>query len=113
MGRADVWLRSPNKMFQFLAMNREGEDFNRDIYVDSIIPNDLRHLRRIIDETRGNAWLITSGETYGQWEWYLDGEVNGWLMEVLATSTPYYVGEDGITKVFCVNCADDSATVPF
>ena len=59
----------------------------------------------------GRVWFITSGETEPNREWYLSENQRRWLANLEDSLRPSFVGRDGVTTVYCLNCdatADDS-----
>jgi hypothetical protein len=102
VGRADYWFRRLEDArpftYEIASHNR------RDIYVDSILLDDLKALNSIIQRARGRVWFITSGETYPKRDYYLSPEQARWLRSLEKTRQPVFVGRDKITKVFCLNC---------
>ncbi|UCG86413.1 MAG: glycosyltransferase family 39 protein [Gemmatimonadota bacterium] len=96
----DYWLRSFADSRAFLYSTPTGE--LRDIYVGSQLltssPDSL------LDMAAGRVWLVTSGETAGLRSYFLDTAQARWLDSLETATEPAFVGRDGISKVFCLNC---------
>ena len=73
-----------------------------DIYIDSIVatPDVLLSL----DNKHQRTWIITSGEVLYNRKYYLSDEQRLWLSNIERNNSPVYIGKDGLTRVYCLNC---------
>jgi hypothetical protein len=115
-GRADYWLRNPTDARRFTHKASDGQ--LRDIYVNSRLLQHENDLRLAVNEARGRVWIITSGENYGRRDSSLSPEQKRWLESVENTLHPAFIGQDKVTKVFCLNCTvgglrRDTAVPPY
>lgn len=101
-GRADYWFRRAGDARKFLYLGSDGRP--RDIYVNSVLLSTISQLHEVVDSARGMVWFITSGENDWNRSWYLSAEQSAWLDSVEATLDPAFVGMDGTTRVYCLNC---------
>jgi hypothetical protein len=100
-GRVDYWLRDSEFEKDFLY---RGEDNQlHDIYVSSTLAT-IDILNSLLNDKTRNVWVITSGETVHNREYYLNAEQRQWLEFVEREYTPVFTGRDQITKVYCLNC---------
>lgn len=99
--RADYWLRDYDAEAQFLYRGQDGR--LHDIYVNSTAatPDVLSDL---LADTSRKIWVITSAETYYHRDYYLNHQQRDWLRLIEETYTPVYVGQDDISKVYCLHC---------
>jgi hypothetical protein len=101
-GEIDFWFRRYGDMRRFLRVHPDGVE--RDIYVGSTaLPNpaSLDSLARSRAET---VWLITSAETVGHERSYYSPDQMIWLDSLRRVRDPAFVGSDGVSAVFCLNC---------
>ncbi len=99
--KVDYWLRDPVKHRAFLHLDQN--DVMRDNYVNSIaITDDILASLKMI--TKQRIWLITSGETAYKRGYYLNDAQLEWLSTIEKTHVPAFIGRDGVTKVYCLNC---------
>lgn len=101
-GQVDYWLRSPWDARAFLYLGPGGRP--RDMYIGSLLLPNADEIEAAVDSAEGRAWLITSGETASRPEWYLSRSQRAWFDSVKAVRSPAFVGEDGHTRAFCLNC---------
>lgn len=101
-GPVDFWLRSFADGRQFVYRAPDGA--LRDIYVNSQILRDVALVDSLLTHAAGRVWVITSGETYGERDYYLDDAQRRWLDSLEATLAPAFTGRDGVTRVYCLNC---------
>jgi hypothetical protein len=59
----------------------------------------------LLAHAAGRVWVITSGETYVERDYYLDDAQRRWLDSLEATLAPVFTGRDGVTRVYCLNCS--------
>lgn len=96
-GPIDYWLRKPtgsNEVF------RAPDGTARDVYLNLILPE--RDVLEELDRTTARIWFVTSAE---HWDDYFSPEQESWLDRV-RQHAPVFIGRDGVTKVYCVNCDD-------
>jgi hypothetical protein len=108
VGRVDVGLRDPEFFRPFHYRSPDGA--MRDIYANSRVGemNDIEQLRK--ERTR-RIWLITSGESHQLRDRELSVVQRRWLESIERTDTPVFVGRDGLSRVYCLNC-DQGARAP-
>lgn len=112
IGRVDYWFRHPNDARQFLYLGEDG--LPRDIYVGSALLPTAERVEDVVMGASGRVWFITSGETEPNREWYLSENQRRWLANLEDSLRPSFVGRDGVTTVYCLNCdrmADDSTVM--
>jgi 4-amino-4-deoxy-L-arabinose transferase-like glycosyltransferase len=99
-GKIDYWLRNHKTHMRFLY--KDDRQLLHDIYVNSIVatPEVLDSLEDIKDR---RIWVITTSETMDMRPHYLSKEQVKWLSDIENTQKPLFTGEDGITKVYCLN----------
>jgi hypothetical protein len=105
VGRVDYWLRNPLDARRFTY--KAGDGTRRDIYVNSRLLEDTHSLRSLSAEMQGHVWVITSGETLLRRDYYLSAVQRSWLESIESTLHPVFIGQDSVTKVFCLNCTPD------
>ncbi len=98
----DYWLRSFQDSRMFVYQAEDGR--LRDIYVNSELLIDPARIDSLAQRRTGRVWIITSGETVSDRGYYLDSLQHAWLDSLERTRQPAYVGRDGATKVYCLNC---------
>jgi 4-amino-4-deoxy-L-arabinose transferase-like glycosyltransferase len=104
IGDVDYWLRDPITHSRFLYRQPDGN--LRDIYVDStILTKEI--LTALTQHSNKRIWVITSAETHHKQNYYLNTVQRQWLDFLEHNHTPAYIGRDGITKVYCLNCEAD------
>ena len=103
-GRVDYWLRNyeADSNFFYLA----DDQALHDIYVDSIATTTTILSDLLTDESK-RFWLITSGETYYNRQYYLNDIQREWLKNIENDFTPVFTGKDSITRVYCIHCEGD------
>ncbi|NIM47652.1 MAG: hypothetical protein GTN62_00005, partial [Gemmatimonadales bacterium] len=101
-GSVDVWLRSYHDARQYLYTT---DGAFRDIYVSSIFAGSRSMLDSLVGAATGRAWLITSGETYPARAYFLERDQRAWLDSIEHSIPPAFVARDGVTTVYCLNCA--------
>ena len=101
VGRVDYWLRDP--ALHAIYLYPDDDERLTDIYVSSRIPT-LDELAASWQTSDRRVWLITSGETHEVWQFALDPDRLAWLYEVFERLDPVFVGKDGVTEVYCINC---------
>jgi len=101
IGRVDYWLRDYVSSSNFLYKNLDGSV--RDIYVNSRIltPDTLLSITR---NNHQRIWVITSGETVGKHDDYLNQAQRDWLNDLEMKHSPKFTGRDGKTLVYCLHC---------
>jgi hypothetical protein len=97
-GRVDFWYRSLNDARRYLYQDDDGR--SRDIYVGAELLDHPPEEDLLVPSGFG-TWLITSGETASSRSWYLDPVQASWLDSLQAATRPVFVGEDGLTEVYC------------
>lgn len=97
-GRVDYWYRSSTDAARYLYQDSSG--IVRDIYVGAeLLPGPAAPYPWGREDIA--VWIITSGETAANREWYLAPDQAAWLDSLQARIEPLYVGEDGLTAVYC------------
>jgi len=104
-GRVDYWLRNYEEEAGFLYLAADNE--LHDIYVDSIAATPTLLSSLLADETQ-RFWLITSGETYTNRQYYLNENQREWLSNLETSFTPVFTGKDNVTQVYCIHCNDNN-----
>lgn len=102
-GPVDYWLRSFADGRKFVYRAPDGA--LRDVYVNSQILGDVAVVDSLLAHAKGRIWLITSGETYAERDYYLDEAQRRWLDSLEATLAPAFTGRDDVTRVYCLNCS--------
>ena len=103
VGRVNYWLRNPATHAGYLYYDEHGAV--RDIYVASRVCSAA--VIAGLEAQKERVWVITSGETAAKPKYNLDDAQRRWLRR-LQQSGPVYVGRDGVTAVYCLNCQNDS-----
>ena len=102
VGRVDYWFRAIETHGHFTYISSTDGQI-RDSYINSLVAVD-----DIVDKLRNNGnqriWIITSAETQSDKEFYLSKKQLSWMSKIENEYSPVYVGLDGITKVYCINC---------
>jgi len=101
-GKIDYWFRRYGDMRSYLRVQPDGSI--RDIYAGSRPIGDPAAIDSIAAGARGRVWFITSGETAPLPSYYLSPDQADWLDSLRLTRTPVFVGEDGVSAVYCLNC---------
>jgi hypothetical protein len=100
-GHVDYWLRDYDEHRGYLYRSEDGS--LRDIYVNSRLATI-----DILEDLPGSGcryiWLITSGEMAHKLDYYLDRLQLAWRKSIEASQEPVFVGRDGVTKVFRLEC---------
>jgi hypothetical protein len=104
-GQVDYWLRRPGDARRFLYLASDGVP--RDIYANTILLPTVERIEQVVRSAGGRVWLITSGETHAQEDWYLSPHQRAWLDSLETSTEPEFLGQDGISGVFCLNCTDE------
>ena len=104
-GPIDYWLRSYRDSRAFLYSAAEGD--LRDIYVGSRLLAEPRDQEDLLAAPGGRVWLITSGETYSGRSYYLSATQAQWLDSLETAREPMFVGRDGVSRVYCLNCTHE------
>lgn len=107
-GPIDYWFRRWGDMYQFLRAHPDGRV--RDIYAGSEPIRDPGELRAILDDAPGSVWFITSGETVSLPQFYFSAVQQAWRDSLLAAREPAFVGRDGRSAVYCLNCGPASGS---
>lgn len=113
VGRADYWLRSETDASLYIFADESGAV--REFYVASRLLRSREELDRIVAEAgERRVWLTTSGEvspddayTFSAWQ--------RTLLERLGAGEEgreMFVGRDGVTTVYCLNCPPGSQADP-
>lgn len=104
-GRVDYWLRNTTYSAPFLYQGTDGR--LREIYANSVglTDTELEALRAMRTK---RVWIITSAEARDNEALALAPAQRSWLAELRHTARPEFVGEDGISSVYCLNCAGPS-----
>jgi len=110
VGTVDYWLRSPESHGAYAYTDLDGVE--RDIYVGSRVTTDPA-IRQLSAEADRRIWLITSGETRGESDFYLgvDTPQRAWLDGVTESEDPVTKGRDGLSAVYCLNCLDSATLI--
>lgn len=103
-GSIDYCLRGPQEA-QFFHRALDG--VVRDIYVNSV-PATTDILDTIAQSSK-RIWLITSAELSTSRKFILGDEQLEWLADIESRYTPVFVGRDNVTKVYCLNCDDNTS----
>lgn len=102
VGRVDYWLRAIETHGHFTYLSSTDGQI-RDLYINSLVADN-----DIVDSLRNNKkqriWLITSAETQSDKEFYLSKKQLSWMNTIMHKYSPAYVGLDGVSKVYCINC---------
>jgi hypothetical protein len=98
----NYWLRSYRDSRGFLFATPEGDV--RDIYVGSKLLASPLAPDSLLESPEGRVWLVTSGETFPLRSYFLNPAQGQWLDSLETAREPSFVGRDGVTKVFCLNC---------
>lgn len=101
-GRVDYGLRDPEFFRPFHYRATDGRI--RDIYANSEVAG-AAEIERLRNERSRRIWVITSGETAHVRARELSAEQAGWMENIARTVTPAFVGRDGLSRVYCLNCA--------
>lgn len=104
-GQVDYWLRRAGDARQFMYLAPDGVP--RDIYGGAQLLSTPEQIENLKESIVGSIWLITSGETFTQRAWYFSDEQKRWVELLEASAEPSYTGEDGVTRVYCLNCSTD------
>ena len=99
-GSINYWLRNYINDIQYMYKAKDNK--LHDIYIDSIVatPDVLLSL----DNKHQRTWIITSGEVLYNRKYYLSDEQRLWLSNIERNNSPVYIGKDGLTRVYCLNC---------
>jgi 4-amino-4-deoxy-L-arabinose transferase-like glycosyltransferase len=103
----NYWLRSYGDSRAFLFSTPRGEV--RDIYVGSRLLTAPLPPDSLLESPEGRVWLITSGETFPLRSYFLNPAQERWLDSLETAIEPSFVGRDGVTKVYCLNCQTRSS----
>lgn len=101
-GRVDYWFRSYADSRRFLYEANDGR--LRDIYVNSAPLHAESLLDSLVQRTAGSVWFVTSGETAFARQYYLEPWQQAWLDSLESARSPAFIGRDGVTRVYCLNC---------
>ncbi|KPJ89561.1 MAG: hypothetical protein AMS18_12365 [Gemmatimonas sp. SG8_17] len=101
-GPINYWLRSYSDSRVFLFSTPEGEV--RDIYVGSRLLTTPLPPDSLLESSEGRVWLVTSGETFPMRSYFLNPAQGQWLDSLETAREPSFIGRDGVTKVYCLNC---------
>ena len=103
VGRVDYWLRNPAGHTFYSYLDENGHQ--RDIYVSSQITTD-DVIEGLTTNFTTRIWVITSGETRSQPEYYLPKGTpqHAWLDSVMREHDARLYGRDGLSAVYCLNC---------
>lgn len=101
-GRVDYWLRNEVLSAPFLYRSADGH--LREIYANAVAlaPRELHQLET---ERARRIWVITSAEARDNDALALTPEQLAWLRRIEATGQPAFEGADGVSRVYCLNCA--------
>lgn len=102
-GRVDYWLRSFGDVHT--ALRREPGGALRDVYTSSRLLDSPALLDSLLRGSKGRIWVVTSGEIAPYRRVYLEPWQLDWLDGVMRSGPPWSLGADGVTAVYCVNCA--------
>lgn len=105
-GQVDYWFRRAGDARRFMYLAPDGDP--RDIYGGARLLSTPDQIENVVESGQGSVWFITSGETSTQRDWYFSDDQNRWIELLEATAEPMYTGEDGLTRVYCLNCAERS-----
>ena len=109
VGQVDYWLRSFRDARMYLRQTDDGS--LHDIYVWSELmtdPPDASWLNR----PDRSVWLITSIETAGRRDIYLENDQLQWLTDIEKSNTPVHMSRDGVTAVYCFGACRLRLSVP-
>jgi 4-amino-4-deoxy-L-arabinose transferase-like glycosyltransferase len=98
VGRVDYWFRSERDASRYLYLDDAG--VRRDIYVGAELLADPPP-PSLLEQPDHAVWLITSGETAGARDWYLNPAQASWLTGTERTRKPAHRSEDGLGAVYC------------
>lgn len=99
-GNIDYWLRDYDADSDFMYKGRDQNIY--DIYVNSTVATT--DILDYLTNSKPRMWLITSGETHNYRDYYLNNIQHAWLNNIEQNNNPVFIGEDNITKVYCLNC---------
>ncbi|MBN4063222.1 glycosyltransferase family 39 protein [Cardiobacterium sp. AH-315-I02] len=102
-GSTDYWLRQYKDDTGNSFMFKKQDQKMYDIYTNSVTAT-VEILNALTSDKSRRIWLITSGETYYERDFYLREDQRQWLEDIETTHTPVYTGKDNITQVYCLNC---------
>jgi len=108
-GEVDFWFRRYGDMRRYLRVR--GDGVMRDIYVGSQPMPEPARLDSLAAAHPNPVWLITSGETLRPRRQYFTPDQIAWLDSLSRARAPLHVGEDGVSRLYCLNCDEDGGTV--
>lgn len=105
-GRVDYMLRAEVDIWPFLFTGDDGQV--RDVYMGAEMLWSHADFDRLFAEDPGRrVWIITSGETAAERDYFLNDDQRALIDWLDDTDREVFVGEDGVTRVYCVGCAED------
>jgi hypothetical protein len=101
-GKVDYWFRREGDARAYLHLDEAGTP--REMYATAIPLVTPEAVDSVVSDAPGRVWLITSGETAPLRDWFLSVPQLQWLESIEEGIEPSFVGEDGHSRVFCLNC---------
>jgi len=108
-GQVDYWLRSYKDARMYLHRTEDGA--LHDIYVWSELMSDPPDTRWLNRPDR-SVWLITSLETAGRRDIYLEDDQRQWLSGVENSTALVYTSRDGLTAAYCFGACRTRLSAP-
>lgn len=108
VGQVDYWFRSFADARMYLRQTQDSS--LRDIYVWSELMSDPPEASWLNRKDR-SVWFITSLETAGRRDIYLEDDQRRWLTDIEDSDTPVHTSRDGLTAVYCFGACRSQLSV--
>lgn len=106
VGQVDYMLRAEVDIWPFLFTGDDGE--LRDVYMGAgMLWSHADFDRLFAENPERRVWIITSGETAAERDYFLNDDQRALLDWLDDTGAQVFAGEEGVTRVYCVGCAED------